>query len=46
MVRAQLDEPAFAVAWTAGRAMNARQAIAFALGETRADAATAVRQDG
>jgi predicted ATPase len=34
-VRAQFDERTFAVAWTEGRAMNAQQAIAYALEETR-----------
>jgi len=37
-VRAQLEERAFAVAWTEGRAMNAQQAITYSLDETRAQA--------
>ena len=37
-VRAQLEERAFAAAWTEGRAMNAQQAITYGLDETRADA--------
>jgi hypothetical protein len=33
VARAQLDEPTFAAAWTAGQAMSVEQASAYALEE-------------
>ena len=42
-LRAQLDARSFAAAWTEGRAINAQQAIAYALEETRPDLTESVR---
>jgi tetratricopeptide (TPR) repeat protein len=42
-VRAKLDEDAFEAAWAEGMAMNAQEAIAYAMEETRPDLRETVR---